>query len=42
MSFQISNGMVKLSEEGKVLVCEYCGTPIKPVDVFEKIKSLMQ
>ncbi len=35
------NGMVKLPEEGKVLVCEYCGTPIKPVDIFEKIKTLI-
>lgn len=35
------NGMVKLPEEGKVLICEYCGTPIKPVDIFEKIKSLI-
>lgn len=38
----ICNGIVKLPEEGKVLVCEYCGTPIKPVDIFEKIKSLIQ
>jgi hypothetical protein len=36
------NGMVKLPKEGKVLMCEYCGTPIKPVDIFEKIKSLIQ
>jgi len=35
-------GMVKLPEAGKLLVCEYCGTPIKPVDIFEKIKSLIQ
>lgn len=36
------NGMVDLPEVGKVLMCKYCGTPIKPVDIFEKIKSLMQ
>jgi len=36
------NGMIKLPEAGKVLMCEYCGTPIKPVDIFEKIKSLIQ
>jgi hypothetical protein len=36
------NGMVNIPEAGKVLVCQYCGTPIKPVDIFEKIKSLMQ
>lgn len=35
------NGMVKIPETGKVLICEYCGTPIKPVDIFEKIKSLI-
>ncbi|MGA3061323.1 MAG: hypothetical protein ABSD92_13290 [Candidatus Bathyarchaeia archaeon] len=36
------NGMVDIPENGKVLICKYCGTPIKPVDIFEKIKSLMQ
>jgi hypothetical protein len=36
------NGMVNIPEAGKVLMCQYCGTPIKPVDIFEKIKSLMQ
>ena len=36
------NGMVNIPEAGKVLMCEYCGTPIKPVDIFEKIKSLLQ
>jgi hypothetical protein len=35
------NGMVDLPEAGKVLMCKYCGTPIKPVDIFEKIKSLI-
>jgi hypothetical protein len=36
------NGMMDIPEAGKVLVCKYCNTPIKPVDIFEKIKSLMQ
>ncbi len=36
------NGMVNIPVAGKVLVCQYCGTPIKPVDIFEKIKSLIQ
>lgn len=36
------NGMVDIPEAGKVLVCKYCNTPIKPVDIFEKIKALMQ
>lgn len=36
------NGMVDIPEAGKVLVCKYCSTPIKPVDIFERIKSLMQ
>lgn len=35
------NGMVDIPEAGKVLMCKYCSTPIKPVDIFEKIKSLM-
>jgi hypothetical protein len=36
------NGMVDIPEAGKVLMCKYCGTPIKPVDIFEKINSLIQ
>jgi hypothetical protein len=36
------NGMVDIPEAGKVLLCKYCGIPIKPVDIFEKIKSLIQ
>jgi ribosomal protein L34E len=36
------NGMINIPEAGKVLLCQYCGTPIKPVDIFEKIKSLIQ
>jgi hypothetical protein len=36
------NGKLDVPEAGKVLICSYCGTPIKPVDIFEKIKSLIQ
>jgi DNA-directed RNA polymerase subunit RPC12/RpoP len=36
------NGMVDIPEAGKVLMCKYCGTPIKPVDIFEKINSLIK
>lgn len=35
------NGTVNIPETGKVLICQYCNTPIKPVDIFEKIKSLL-
>jgi hypothetical protein len=35
------NAMVDIPETGKVLICKYCGTPIKAVDIFEKIKSLI-
>jgi hypothetical protein len=36
------SGMVDIPEVGKMLMCKYCGTPIKPVDIFEKINSLIQ
>jgi DNA-directed RNA polymerase subunit RPC12/RpoP len=35
------NAAIDLPEAGKVLVCGYCGTRIKPVDIFEKIRSLL-
>jgi signal transduction histidine kinase len=35
------NGMVDIPEAGKILMCQYCGTPIKPVDIFEKIRGLI-
>lgn len=38
----VCNGKLDIPEVGKVLICSYCGTPIKPVDIFEKIKSLIQ
>jgi len=36
------NAQLRLPERGKVMVCEYCGTPIKPVDIFEKIRALIE
>ena len=36
------NAKLDIPEAGKVLICKYCGTPIKPVDIFEKIKLLIQ
>lgn len=35
-------GKLELPESGQVLNCKYCGVPIKPVDVFDKIKDLLQ
>jgi len=35
-------GMINIPETGQVLVCKYCGIQIKPVDIFEKIKSLIR
>ena len=32
--------MHNIPETGKILMCEHCGTPVKPVDIFERIKSL--
>jgi len=34
-------GMVDIPESGKDMICKYCGTSIKPVDIFEKIKGLV-
>ena len=36
------NNMVDVPESGKILICKYCGNPIKPIDIFEKIKSLIE
>ena len=30
------NGMIDIPEAGKVLVCQYCGTTIKPVDILRE------
>lgn len=36
------NAMLDIPESGKILFCKFCGAQIKPVDIFEKIKSLIQ
>ena len=35
------NAMAPIPDHGKTLVCEYCNAPIKAIDIFEKIKSLL-
>ncbi len=32
--------MADIPEAGKLLICKHCGHPIKPADVYEKIKTL--
>jgi DNA-directed RNA polymerase subunit RPC12/RpoP len=34
-------GALALPDSGKLLKCKHCGTVVKPVDVFEKIKDLL-
>lgn len=36
------NGTVDIPETGKTLICKFCGTPIKAVDIFDRIKSLIE
>ncbi|MGD6851126.1 MAG: hypothetical protein ACQCN6_03600 [Candidatus Bathyarchaeia archaeon] len=36
------SGKLEIPEAGQVLSCRYCGTPIKPIDIFERIKDLLQ
>ncbi len=36
------NGMVDIPENGKLLICSHCGSPIKPADIYEKIKALIE
>jgi hypothetical protein len=38
---QCSN-MIDIPENGKLLICKHCGNPIKPADVYEKIKALIE
>ena len=33
--------MVDVPENGQILICKYCGNPIKPTEIAEKIKSLI-
>jgi len=35
------NGVLDIPQAGKVLFCSYCGAPVKPVDIFEKIKEFL-
>lgn len=35
------NATLDIPDEGKIIFCKYCGTPIKPVDIFERVKSLI-
>jgi hypothetical protein len=34
------NNMQDIPVEGKLLICKYCGAPIKPNEIYEKIKAL--
>ena len=36
------SNMVDIPDKGKILICKHCGNPIKPIDIFEKIKSLIE
>jgi DNA-directed RNA polymerase subunit RPC12/RpoP len=35
------SSMVDIPQTGKLLICKHCGNPIKPVEVAEKVKSLI-
>jgi DNA-directed RNA polymerase subunit RPC12/RpoP len=35
------NGMVDIPKSGKLLICNHCGNPLKPIDIHEKIKTLL-
>ena len=35
------SGPLQLPETGKQTICKYCGASIRPVDLFEKIKSIV-
>jgi DNA-directed RNA polymerase subunit RPC12/RpoP len=35
------NGVLEIPQAGKVLFCSYCGTPVKPVDIFDRIKEFL-
>ncbi len=34
------NNMLDIPENGKLLICKHCGNPIKPAEIYEKIKLL--
>ena len=33
--------MLEIPETGKLLICKHCGNPIKPADIYEKIKPMI-
>lgn len=35
------NNMVDIPEAGKLLICKNCGAPLKPNDIYERIKQLI-
>ena len=35
------NNMQDIPAEGKLLICKYCGAPIKPQEIHEKIRKLI-
>jgi DNA-directed RNA polymerase subunit RPC12/RpoP len=35
------SSMVDIPQNGKLLICNHCGNPIKPADIYEKIKALI-
>jgi hypothetical protein len=36
------SNMVDIPKSGKLLICKNCGNPIKPAEIYEKIKALME
>jgi DNA-directed RNA polymerase subunit RPC12/RpoP len=36
------SNMIEIPENGKILICKYCGYPIKPADVYEKVRALTE
>ena len=35
-------GMLDIPTKGKLLICKHCGEPIKPADIYDKIKHLTE
>lgn len=36
------SNMVDIPDSGRILICKHCGNPIKPSDIYEKIKAIIQ
>ena len=36
------NALLSIPDHGKTMFCRYCNAPIKAIDIFEKIKSLLE